>query len=317
MCGVPSEPLPRPVCNFNSLRERDPLAVNEFRKALAQHSFVVLKMPDANVRAPLSELERTLGQLNPDHDSEGATISGLDSYCQQCTKIDVQSFDEKVQLRWTSKQPNQQCCSGRCATCTPLIGSLGTSRTTLRHVAVECLQICTDTADDLFDSSSMVLDAFFYPGFEQDGDDAKAKLSPCPAHEDKSLVTVIADNCDALEVYDRAHDCWSRLTLEADEVVIIANRELARLSQGTQRYPACRHRVAAIDSSRMSLVFEMRLNAHGVQVVARQEADLLGCCSLRSPTIDPPHLASQHRPIGALFSIRTNEAPQSPKCIIS
>ncbi|KAK3256735.1 hypothetical protein CYMTET_34144 [Cymbomonas tetramitiformis] len=97
------------------------------------------------------------------------------------------------------------------------------SHASLQRVAEACLHSCVDTCvADFFDGSSTVLDVFFYPGVDE------TSPSPCTAHEDKGWVTVIADNESALEVYDRQRDTWDRLMLGTNEVVVIANRELAR-----------------------------------------------------------------------------------------
>lgn len=87
-----------------------------------------------------------------------------------------------------------------------------------------------------------VLDAFLYP---------PSSASPCPAHTDPGIATVICDTTPALEVQTSNGD-WKRLELGEDEVAILAGRQLS----GAR---ACMHRVAPINSRRCSLVYERRL----------------------------------------------------------
>jgi len=97
-----------------------------------------------------------------------------------------------------------------------------------------------------------LLDIFWYPG-QGNGD---RPPSPCPAHEDVGLLTVIQDNVNALEVLP-ADGSWIRVPpLREDEVVLIVGRSLSVLSRGT--LPACTHRVAHTMQPRTSFVFEVR-----------------------------------------------------------
>ena len=123
--------------------------------------------------------------------------------------------------------------------------------------------------DAFHDASSAVCDVFYYPKSEQ---------SPCPAHEDPGLVTVIADDAPGLEVRD-ADGAWRSVVLAEDEVAILGNSGLAKIAG----HPACTHRVVPC-AERVSITVELRLNEAGVRAAAAAErARLLGDAGAGSP----------------------------------
>ena len=111
------------------------------------------------------------------------------------------------------------------------------------------------------------LDAFWYPGEElwesqptnrentQSICRAAPMPSPCPAHTDPGLLTLIADDGAATEVLE-PDGSWVLVAPSAGEVVLVAGRELAARTRGM--VPACTHRVRATTNSRTSLAFEVR-----------------------------------------------------------
>ena len=137
----------------------------------------------------------------------------------------------------------------------------------LQHVAEAALAQLRGL-DAYHDASSAVCDVFYYPKSEQ---------SPCPAHEDPGLVTVIADDAPGLEVRDAGG--WRSVVLAEDEVAVLGNSGLAKIAG----HPACVHRVVPC-AERVSITFELRLNEAGVRAAAAAErARLLGDASAGSP----------------------------------
>ena len=87
-----------------------------------------------------------------------------------------------------------------------------------------------------------VLDAFFYP---------PSSSTPCPAHTDPGIVSVIVDSSPGLEVCS-ADGVWRSVELARNQVAIVAGRQL----EGGR---PCVHRVGPVAARRCSLVYERRI----------------------------------------------------------
>lgn len=159
----------------------------------------------------------------------------------------------------------------------------------MHSLSVECLESLFTTAgiDEskvLFDKCSSHMDMFHYKLPE----DSKASNSlhiPCAAHTDPGILTIISDDSPGLQV--QRGGLWETICLGPDQVAVIINRELERLSGG--RLKACRHRVAMMASSterdgRISIAYEIRPNLAG------QESQKSHCSPPSARNVDKMHM---------------------------
>ena len=109
-----------------------------------------------------------------------------------------------------------------------------------------------------------VIDAFHYPVVT-----TGSTTSPCPAHTDPGIISVIYDNSAALEIQE-AHGTWRCVDLcERRSVAVIVGRQ-------REGATPCLHRVAPTRAPRTSIVFELRLreadDAHRIEQLRQQQA---------------------------------------------
>ena len=235
------------------------------------------------------------------------TVPGLTS------NIDIARHEERCQIR--HRRDVHTHCHGSQAGTEPLavVSELHKSHAQFKTLAFTCLARCkervgsrpssrpaaipaqlihpvncvlpdidadTDTARaaDLaacYDDESECLDVFFY--------ERSNKKVPCPAHLDPGLITLLVDDHAGVEVLNPVTQEWSGpIVLGGDEVLILANRALDTLSGGA--FKACRHRVVdtSASSDRVSMVYEVKQNAHGLREANRLVSERLSRSSRSS-----------------------------------
>ena len=184
--------------------------------------------------------------------------------------LSLAAYPERAQLRlicgaerWQERTPTHKDAS-------LLHSAAATAAAIMSRTAFDTLgqlkQQLIGKHEDAWEAASL-LDAFWYPGEElwesqptnrentQSICRAAPMPSPCPAHTDPGLLTLIADDGAALEVLE-PDGSWVLVAPSAGEVVLVAGRELAARTRGM--VPACTHRVRATTNSRTSIAFEVR-----------------------------------------------------------
>ena len=132
----------------------------------------------------------------------------------------------------------------------------------VERAAATAMRILSDTLTSDMPTGDEILDAFFY---------APSLSTPCPAHTDQGLISVIVESSPGLEVKQSDGE-WQRLKLCRNEVAVVAGRQLAR--PGSNKAGACAHRVGPVTARRCSLVYERRIrDAKEVAAVERQRID--------------------------------------------
>lgn len=156
--------------------------------------------------------------------------------------------------------------------------------------------IDVDSADG--EQTSDILDAFYYSP-------STSPTSPCPAHTDPGVLTVVCDNVSALEVQS-AGGIWRRLELAENEVALIAGRQHSSA-------PACIHRVAPVTTRRCSLVYERRL-ADAKAIQGLQSRQLLAAAANERPPEEDEQYARAAKALAALGARHStqHDAPGGP-----
>jgi len=214
--------------------------VDRIGAALAQRGYAIVQLADAaSLRSAFPPVRAALATFHAAH----RPASNVDA------DVDAQlvAFAERAQLRL--QNPREVDADD------DLHRSAARGGAVLQRVAEAALAQLRGF-DAFHDASSAVCDVFYYP---------KSEETPCPAHEDPGLVTVIADDAPGLEVRD-ADGAWRSVVLAADEVAILGNSGLAKIAG----HPACTHRVVPC-AERVSITFELRLNEAGVLAAAAAE----------------------------------------------
>jgi hypothetical protein len=114
-----------------------------------------------------------------------------------------------------------------------------------------------DPSGQLSSYSVPLLDAFWYPA-------AADAISPCPAHTDPGIVTVVYEDSPALEIQEREGG-WQPAFGRGREYTpgscyVLTGRQL----HGA--HTPCVHRVAPVRVARTSLAFELRLGEDGLRL---------------------------------------------------
>ena len=206
--------------------------VDRIGAALAQRGYAIVQLADAaSLRSAFPPVRAALATFHAAH----RPASNVDA------DVDAQlvAFAERAQLRL--QNPREVDADDE-----DLHRSAARGGAVLQHVAEAALAQLRGL-DAYHDASSAVCDVFYYP---------KSEESPCPAHEDPGLVTVIADDAPGLEVRD-ADGAWRSVVLAADEVAILGNTGLAKIAghtserTGTRRRPgrACQSPPAAVGAT--------------------------------------------------------------------
>mmetsp|Transcript_17290 Transcript_17290/g.44317 ORF Transcript_17290/g.44317 Transcript_17290/m.44317 type:complete len:250 (-) Transcript_17290:553-1302(-) len=220
----------------------------------AERPFTVFSVPQREVIALLGALRAIRSALETMHVSGSATTQ-LEEDGVACAR-----HETRCQLRYAVS--SAECTSHLRTAC---------------ETAVRILSVVAIAAlPEELSSQTLVplLDAFYYM--------PNRNCSPCPAHTDPGLVTVICDDVPALEIQDAEQWLAPMSTLEQDQVLVLAGRQLAGSAA------ACVHRVAPVDACRTSLAFELRLGELGAsQATTRdQRTNVDRCCAASTTEVN-------------------------------
>eukprot|EP00966_Prymnesium_polylepis_P154289 3562581-Prymnesium_polylepis.1 len=110
------------------------------------------------------------------------------------SRLALKSFAERSQLRYTPNSTSDDTVNSL-----QLERAAAESCASLAEIASSAL-VTLNAAVGTPNDGIRLLDAFFYPGSAQwNAHDSRSPPSPCPAHEDPGLITVIIEDGPALE----------------------------------------------------------------------------------------------------------------------
>eukprot|EP00299_Pterocystis_sp_00344_P002598 c12932_g1_i1.p1 GENE.c12932_g1_i1~~c12932_g1_i1.p1 ORF type:complete len:337 (+),score=61.90 c12932_g1_i1:57-1013(+) len=295
-----------PVASFQMFLDKDPKTIELVRTSLTNLSFIVFQIDNPSwtptISSCLASCASLTNAVREQHTSHKRRFCS--HHCNNNNAFDSLDFPERVQLklRNVDSTPCPECqgnfidaeiINTDTVEHTSVFAGMLAAREAMAEVARASFSVLEDSLgfrfDQVADPSGYVVDSFYYPpsdpstfsnqqppppppsGESEDAYPAPTSSSPCPAHVDAGLITMVVDTAPGLEVQtvfaDGTKD-WVGLRLGTNRVCVVLGRSLETLSRNTLN--ACRHRVAATVHPRVSLVFETNMNSHGVHLSQRR-----------------------------------------------
>ncbi|KAL1519656.1 hypothetical protein AB1Y20_023167 [Prymnesium parvum] len=269
--GADMAQLPRLPAEAPPLRG-DSSPADRAVSSLRAHGFAVVSLPSdeaAVLGRCVVTFHTALQQEHRRGVAEGRSLvptsCDLPGESTQAT-LRLAAFAERAQLRY---EPNASLPSDEASS--PLEEAAKASAQILSLLLCSTLSSIHESGVDAPLDGARLLDAFYYPG-----DNAWRAMvgherplpTPCPAHEDVGMLTVVMDNANALEV--KMGDDWSLVPLTPGECALIVGRQLDALTNG--EFPACMHRVRPLTEQRTSLTFEVRCDEKAANRAAAAES---------------------------------------------
>ena len=248
-------------------------ACNRWRQQTLERPCLRSREPKLKMKLSISSSHTIVALSDSEIDTLNDGLAKLAATLGRC-----QAGDDQLDVAdFTVKSPGEAGERAQLRQVMETSGSAPTSATG-RAVAASAAILSKIAAASLpagcsFGDVTAIMDAFHYPAAA-----VSSTKSPCPAHTDPGVVSVVYDNSTALEVA-QANGTWQKLALgERGAVAVLAGRQCHGVEP-------CVHRVAPTRAARTSIVFELRLTEQAVKLLAQrqQKASVDG----KHRTLDP------------------------------